>query len=298
MTAQRSCLDPEYQDDVLSCTSRGSLKSKKTIPSFEFVKASSSIDSEGHRAMRRMILEKNGSMTSTSRRSPSPTTNGVTSAGASNPYCGLAMRIEMNIHSGGSSSSSLSRKGSFTSNIDNKVRRNLKKRVSRTWISWAESWCMRMWEEEESNRIKRSKTENSMILLDGVSNRKRKTNVRPVVRKIGEKRSASPTDTNWEGSEIDHLKWNIMEVESQQSSSTKWMFVRQASETLEEEEELGVEVAYTLNAAKVPRKRLTVDTTKSNANDQVQNSKVRKGAAVMKSRWSRSPYVKKASYRR
>lgn len=303
MTSRQSCMNPEYQEDVLSCTSRGSLKSKKPIPSsLEFVKASSSIDSEGHRAMRRMILEKDGSMTSNSRRSPGPDTDRTTLfAGVSNQYRGLAMRIEMKIHPGGSSSSSsLARKGSFTHTIDNRVRRNLKKRVSRTWISWAESWCMRMWEEEESNRMKRFKNANNSMILDAVGDRKRKTNVRPVVRKIGEKRSASSSDTHSRGLEVksmNHVEWNTMEFESQRNS-TKWMFVRQTSETLDEEEELGVEVACTLNAAKVPRKLSTADTIKPKANDHVRDNKIRKGAVVMKSRWSRSPYVKKATYRR
>jgi hypothetical protein len=38
-------------------------------------------------------------------------------------------------------------------------------------------------------------------------------------------------------------------------TNTQWMFVRESSETLEEEEECGVEVACTLNAPKVSENR-------------------------------------------
>ena len=299
MTASREIVNPEHIDDVLACSSRGALK-LKPFPSFELSRApSTSTASEGHMAMRRMILEKDGAMTSTGMRR-SASTNSLSSAG-SHAYRGLAMRIEMDIHSPSgmqpTSSSSFSRsKGSF-SNLDVKVRRSVKKRVSRTWISWAESWCMRLWEEEESQRIK-NRAANK---VDGVS-RKRKTNVRPSVRRIGEKKSPSPSSQKSLDNSTQSLNWNAMELDSEQNA--KWMFVRQSSETLDEEEECGVEVACTLNATKVPRKLSPVKETNSNEVGSVaqklpqeSKEKVKLGKKVTgaKSRWSKSPQLKKCT---
>ena len=89
--------------------------------------------------------------------------------------------------------------------------------------------------------------------VDGVS-RKRKTNVRPTVRRIGEKgepKSQSPKSRqSTKSSQSSQSDWNIMQLGKSQTN-TQWMFVRESSETLEEEEECGVEVACTLNAPKV-----------------------------------------------
>ncbi|KAL3779443.1 hypothetical protein HJC23_012720 [Cyclotella cryptica] len=304
---------PEYQDDVLGCSSCGSLKLKH-IASFEFARApSSSNASEGHMAMRRMILEKEGVMTSSSLgKSPSfrrsASANSISSTG-SHAWRGLSMRIEMDIQPPSASSQSVTSslstfsrsKGSFT-NIDLKVRKGLKKRVSRTWISWAESWCMRIWEEEENLRNNRRPTGN----VDG-SSRKRKTNVRPTVRRIGEKRegSASPQSTSSD--------WNTMQSDKSHGKE-RWMFVGETSEALHEEEEFGVEVAYTLNAPKVPR-RTSVESSNEKDDDEPavhqlppegkektkrgrRNSLLRPSeestvsATASKSRWSITPQVK------
>ncbi|KAL7517420.1 hypothetical protein ACHAWX_002344 [Stephanocyclus meneghinianus] len=303
---------PEYQDDVLGCSSCGALKFKH-IPSFEFARApSSSNASVGHMAMRRMILEKEDAMmssslpkTSSMRRCES--SNSVSSAG-SHAWHGLSMRIEMDIQppSGSqsvtSSLSSFSRsKGSFT-NIDLKVRKGLKKRVSRTWISWAESWCMRIWEEEENLRISRRATGN----VEGCS-RKRKTNVRPTVRRIGEKKEGSSF------SQTSSSDWNTIQLDKSHRKE-RWMFVGETSETLDEEEEVGVEVTYTLNAPKVPRKTASGSSYDEDEDEPAVQQlppegkeKVKKGrrnsllrpsegsivsTTAPKARWSMSPQVK------
>jgi hypothetical protein len=268
LTSLQIAADSEHPD-VLSCTSRNSLK-LKPVPSFEFVRAPSTNPTEGHLAMRRMILEKDGAMTSLGiRRSASAN-------GFSTNYRGLAMRIEMDIHPGNASgNSSFSRsKGSFT-NIDIKVRKGLKKRVSRTWISWAESWCMRLWEEEESHRltIKANK-------IDGVS-RKRKTNVRPSVRRIGEKR---------EEAKVPPSNWNALDLDGRHSCG-KWMFVRQSSEM--EEEECGVEVTCEMNVSKVARKiPLLKGEGKDSMVPEEKETAKKSGVTGTKSRWCRSTQVK------
>ena len=296
MASSREIVDPEHIDDVLACSSRGAMK-LKPFPSFDLSRAPSFAASEGHMAMRRMILEKDGAMTSTGMRR-SASTNSLSSAG-SHAYRGLAMRIEMDIHSpsGTLPTSSFSRsKGSF-SNLDVKVRRSVKKRVSRTWISWAESWCMRLWEEEETQRIK-SMAANE---VDGVS-RKRKTNVRPSVRRIGEKKNPSPSSQKSLNKLPQSLNWNAIELDSEKNA--KWMFVRQSSETLEEAEECGVEVACTLNATKVPRKLSPLKETAHNENASMaqkvskeSKEKVKLGKKVpgVESRWSKSPQLKKCA---
>jgi hypothetical protein len=77
------------------------------------------------------------------------------------------MRIEMELGSSGnnnlsmsSNSSSLSStfsRSTSMSTIDDKIRRGLRKRVARSWISWAESWCMRLWEDDDAERARRRK---------------------------------------------------------------------------------------------------------------------------------------------
>jgi hypothetical protein len=293
---------PEHTEDVLRCSSsRGELK-LKPLPSFELSHRAPSNNSalttsEGHLAMRRMILEKDGAMTSTNygvRRSSS--TNSMASAGA---YKGLAMRITMDIHSpsgqSGNNTAFSRSKGSFA--LDTKILKGLKKRVSRTWISWAESWCMRLWEEEESNRIKC----RAAYKVDGVS-RKRKTNVRPTVRRIGEKRdkdfalagatsncaAADSQSAAMESKPAAPLNWNAMDIDSQ----TKWTFVRQSSET-SEEEECGVEVACALKVARTSPKDEDEIMVQKLPGESKQTSGKKEVKSKSKSRWNRSPQVKK-----
>ncbi|KAL7505881.1 hypothetical protein ACHAXN_003302 [Cyclotella atomus] len=270
---------PEHQDVLATTNSRGSLK-LKPIPSFELTRASST---EGHMAMRRLILDKEDM---TAQRSAN---NGLA-------YRGLAMRIEMNITSSSSSAFFSRSKGSF-SNLDIKIRRNLKKRVSRSWISWAESWCMRLWEEEESNNLKLLNNQRAADLDGGVSGRKRKSNVRPVVRRIGEKRdkdataSESATAATEGTTSKTALNWNDMEVDN-----TQWTFVRQSCDT--SEEECGVEVACTnaaaFNGSKVARRMKYEDIVQKLPEEERMvdnNSNAKEGRG--RSRWNRSPQVRK-----
>ena len=230
MTASQSNIG--NQKDVLACSSRGALK-LKPVPSFEFVRTPSNSATEGHSASFRRSASVNGF----------------------NSNRGLAMNIEMDIHcpslnKNGSAISpipSFSRSHSYN-NLDMKVYNGLKKRVSRTFISWAESWCMRIWEEEESHRIK-----FKLNKVDDVT-RKRKTNVRPTVRRIGEK-GGSPVNRKITTRSESQLSKNVIELDGQR---TRLMFVRQTSETFEEEE-CGVEVICNVNATKVARKRATKD---------------------------------------
>jgi hypothetical protein len=73
---------------------------------------------------------------------------------------GLSMRIEMKLVNGSTTSThsqlhtplSLSLSSSFTRStslltIDDRIRGGLRKRMVRQWISWAESWYMRLWED-------------------------------------------------------------------------------------------------------------------------------------------------------
>lgn len=119
--------------------------------------------------------------------------------------------------------------------------------------------------------------------VDGVS-RKRKTNVRPTVRRIGEKgepKSQSPKSRqSTKSSQSSQSDWNIMQLGKSQTN-TQWMFVRESSETLEEEEECGVEVACTLNAPKVSRK----SSKSSNEATQQQLNDKKKGKTLL---WSKS----------
>jgi len=241
----------QQDDDILSSnTSRGSLKLKH-ISSFEYAREPSvSSTTEGHMAMRRMILEKDSEtkMFSSGKRqrgkssirdAPSlygtgtesvavlPSSSSFSSFPNSNVNTpvslqGLCMRIEMHVRSpttglisntfssststtfssycspsnnnnNGSDSQSFGTsaltipfhrsKGSFSSPLDEKILRNIRKRVSRTWISWAESWCMRIWEEEEAERSRR-KSMGLAAVSSSLIPRRSSRNVRPVVRRL------------------------------------------------------------------------------------------------------------------
>eukprot|EP00571_Detonula_confervacea_P002772 CAMPEP_0172327370 /NCGR_PEP_ID=MMETSP1058-20130122/59370_1 /TAXON_ID=83371 /ORGANISM="Detonula confervacea, Strain CCMP 353" /LENGTH=686 /DNA_ID=CAMNT_0013044401 /DNA_START=439 /DNA_END=2499 /DNA_ORIENTATION=+ len=242
---QRPKSNGRPQDDVLSCTSRGSLKMKH-IPSFELSRAPSTV------SMRHMILEKHGSTITPSssnsplnvRRTSSADAVPPPSSSSSSSPQGLSMRIEMELGSTNpqpaastaSSLSSFSRSASI-STIDDKVRRGLKKRVARTWISWAESWCMRLWEEEEADRAAR----RALGLAMPDSNKRSKVNVRPIVRRIGQpivkKKEKDSLSKSSKKSKIPKNVWKPMQAEKNSNGrSTRWM-------SLEQDGEFGVEVA-------------------------------------------------------
>jgi hypothetical protein len=82
------------------------------------------------------------------------------------PARGLSMQIEMELvgDSGNILSSMSSNSSSFSSSfsrsvsistIDDRIRRGLRKHVAQSWISWAESWCMRLWADNKAERARR-----------------------------------------------------------------------------------------------------------------------------------------------
>ena len=181
-------------EDVLRCSSIGSLRYKHASSSFDLSRTPSIV------AMRRMILEGEDHavvvpiVPSSQRR----TTTTSSSSTSRRPH-GLSMRIEMEVVGGGgggswtvpstssntsSLSSSFSRSASLLI-IDDRIRRGLRKRVSRSWISWAESWCMRLWEDDEASRAGRRALRIGYPRRD-ISSRRSRVNVRPSVRRIGD----------------------------------------------------------------------------------------------------------------
>ena len=249
------------QQDVLSCNSRGSLKMKQ-IASFEVSRSPS---------MRHMILNKNGasnviarSFDGSSRHKVSsdaavpPLTLSASSSSVSQPQ-GLSMRIEMGLVGSGSSSSNNPQSISSTTSsvssfsrstsisiVDNKIRRGIKKRIARSFISWAESWCMRLWEEEEAERARRISSGKPAV--DNDSNRRSKLNVRPHVRRIGDRPDAKQKKVPTTSSRKPRAKsasppknvWKPINVEKSSSRrSERWM-------AFEHEDECGVEVECSL----------------------------------------------------
>lgn len=306
----------EGHEDVLSTTSRGSLKLKQ-VPSFEMSRQPSAV------SMRRMFLEKDGAITtdgkSQSRRSNSmnSTSSSINNTNATPTSQGLSMRIETQLNHpltlSSSSLSSISRsKGSFAkvSSIDDKIRRGLKKRVSRTWISWAESWCMRLWEEQASAQIK-----HNLGGADCPVRKRSKVNVRPNVRRIGEVATAkgvgvgtrnSGSSTSSKASATQSASatatyvWNSMKGSGQKARKERWAFVEDTSR----ENECGVEVACTISTPRAkrdsgkkpldhPKKKgikLLSRQTDTNVETECNKSK-------LSTRWSKSP-TKKAKPKR
>lgn len=206
-----------HLDDVLTCSSTNSLKTKH-ISSFGLERSPSTASAT---VMRNMLLEKDcaavKTAVKTSNIAPNFTHASRTSRDtgygllftpslsslhtqqhqqSSRPLAshGLSMCIQMdigsttksfpntlttNVSTTSSLSNTFSRSASFTG-IDEKVRRGLKKRIARNWIRWAESWCMRLWEEDRE--------------LPGEQTQppRKKVNVRPQVRRIPKK---SPEET-------------------------------------------------------------------------------------------------------
>ena len=155
---------------------------------------------------------------------------------------------------------------------------------------------MRLWEEEESNNLKLLNNQRAADLDGGVSGRKRKTNVRPVVRRIGEKRdkdataSESATAATKGTNSKTALNWNDMEVDN-----TQWTFVRQSCDTFEEE--CGVEVACTdaavLNGSKVARRMKYEEIVQKLPEEERVKDKSNAKEERGRSRWNRSPQVRK-----
>ena len=136
--------------------------------------------------------------------------------------------------------------------IDDKIRRGLKKRFARSWVSWAESWCMRIWEEEEAERL-RKRALGVAIIPD--SNKRNKVNVRPNVRRIGDPEgkkkkknvkedtitSASSSSSSSLSVSIKDDGWKEMHVKkSPTRKNERWMSMEGR------EDESGVEVECTV----------------------------------------------------
>jgi len=201
--------------------------------------------------------------TPSSAKGVTPSTASPTSV-SSKPQ-GLSMRIEMELNGESSSSSSTnnpqnpipltaSLSSSFSrstsiSGIDDKVRRGLKKRIARSWITWAESWSMRLWEEEEDERSRRISLGEPAIPLESVG--RIKSNVRPTVRRIGElpikKQQGAGSTTSKGGRAKSHSPSSFQHLRTTSRRSERWM-------SLDNEvgEECGVEIQCTLSTT--PRK--------------------------------------------
>jgi hypothetical protein len=255
----------EQQEDVLAyCSSRGSMK-VKNIPS-ELSRAPSTI------SMRRMILDKTETTTASANAvsSPSRSRNNADSINTSSPVHsnagassiekfpqGISMRIQMELVDSSSCPTSplpFSRSPSIPT-IDDKIRRGLKKRFARSWVSWAESWCMRVWEEEEAERVRKKAL--GVAMHD--PNKKNKVNVRPIVRRVGDlegkkKKMLQPSEdtptkakssSSSKSSSVstDDNGWKPMQVKgSPTRKSERWM-------AIEREDECGVEVECTVSVA-------------------------------------------------
>lgn len=185
-------------DILRSASSRGTPRFKH-VSSFEN-------GNKGEMTMRRMLWEKDGSGNASSRndaRQDNKTSSeDETSPSLLTPRDGLSMHIEMEVCNSSSnnntallnrtssSSSSLARSrsagvGPSIAYIEEKVRKGLKKRVARSWITWAESWCMRLWEDEQMERFM---NKGSPLPIT-----RKRSNTRPRVRRIGEKKTSSTT---------------------------------------------------------------------------------------------------------
>ena len=246
----------QQHEDVLRTSSISSLKMKH-IPSFEIGRVPSTA------TMRRIILEKDVTTAnsvnsaSASAASSTPAVKGMDSSlvaespnsgnnnardSASPTFTqGISMHIEMELSPFDSNQSTTSSISSFSrstslSGIDDKVRRGLKKRVARSWISWAESWCMRLWEEEHA-AIRAGKRNHVLDKRMGKGNGKR--NVRPSVRKIGQPRPYTSSSTTAQNCN----KWKPLSREQNSSGrSERWMSLDGGQGG----DEIGVEVACTI----------------------------------------------------
>ena len=285
---QRKGRGGQEQDvDVLAyCSSRGYMK-VKNIPS-ELSRAPSTI------SMRRMILDKSESTTITtaagtavspsrshsnqriswnntesgtnSGRSSAVETHGgiATSSSPATFRRGMSMRIQMELVDTSNNSNTacptpsplpFSRSPSIPSTIDDKIRRGLKKRFARSWVTWAESWCMRVWEEEEAERMRKKALGVAIPPIDSSSGTKRnKVNVRPSVRRIGDPKcpqlsvkedNTTATTTTSSTSSLSRVSskdegWKEMHVRrSPTRKNERWM-------SMEREDECGVEVECTV----------------------------------------------------
>ncbi|KAL3822101.1 hypothetical protein ACHAXA_011879 [Cyclostephanos tholiformis] len=238
------------QEDVLRCSSIGSLRCKNA-PSFDVSRSPSTT------AMRRMILERRDHSTVESTNAPCaigtsdahvvPSAQRAPSS-SSRQSRGLSMRIEMELVGGnGNSSNSSSLSSSFSrsasiSTIDDKIRRGLRKRVARSWISWAESWCMRLWEDDEIERARRKAL--GVGPRQDYTSRRSRVNVRPSVRRIGDPVVRSSDAMSSTATPPPKYAWEKLHLVGDDAGHRieRWM-------SSEQEGECGVEVTCTTKRA-------------------------------------------------
>lgn len=251
-TLERDVTDDTY-DVLRTGSSRGSLKFKH-VSSFE-----TSVN-PGEMAMRRILWEKDRSGTATSESNISNALEGGDPSISSllQPFDmssrgGLSMHIEMEVRDNSSfnndNNTTLRRSASLTSRtrsngnssfqrtrstgiagpsityIEEKVRKGLKKRVARSSVTWATSWCCRLWEDEQMDRFLKRGNPTPMV--------RKRSNTRPTVRRIGErkKKSKSParggrigknqTAPNTEMEKLQAMKKQIQQAESMKKQPRK-----------------------------------------------------------------------------
>jgi hypothetical protein len=233
---QRDIVDDTY-DVLRTASSRGSLKFKQ-VTSFE------AGVNPGEITMRRMLWEKDRSGiarggSNVLRRDKSNTSEDEPSLSSLllpfdvSPREGLSMHIEMEVRDSSNNtllrhrSSSLSNSsfprtrsntigGPSIAYIEEKVRKGLKKRVAGSWITWANSWCMRLWEDEQMERF--LKKGSSPVA-------RRRSNTRPTVRRIGEKkkpaRGGVVMNKQIEPNDVEMEKFTVMQKQIQIAESMK-----------------------------------------------------------------------------
>lgn len=247
LSLERDVTDEIY-DVLRTGSSRGSLKFKH-VSSFE-----TSIN-PGEMAMRRILWEKDRSGTATSESSIGNASEGGEPSISSllQPFDlssrgGLSMHIEMEVRDNSSfnsdnntalrRSASLNSRTGSNSNfsfqrtrstgitkpsvtyIEEKVRKGLKKRVARSSVTWATSWCCRLWEDEQMERFLKRGNPTPIV--------RKRSNTRPTVRRIGErkKKSKSPArggriGKNQTAPDSEMEKLQAMKKQIQQAESMK-----------------------------------------------------------------------------
>ena len=241
--------DTDEKYDVLrTASSRGSLRFKH-ISSFE-----AGIN-PGEMTMRRMLWEKDGTSAGDDTKRDSNILDGEPSPSSliqsfdPSTRGGLSMHIEMdvqdstinNIEDNNSSNNSLSRNrssSSFQRNrssssfqrsrsnglggpsiayIEEKVRKGIKKRVARSYVTWANSWCCRLWEDEQMERFLKKG-------CNPVPMARKRSNTRPTVRRIGQRRKSSTRLANKQivpNVELDTLSVMLKQIESAEAMKAR-----------------------------------------------------------------------------
>ncbi len=262
---ERDVTDDTY-DVLRTGSSRGSLKFKH-VSSFE-----TSIN-PGEMAMRRILWEKDKSGTATSESNIGNASEGGDPSISSllQPFDlssrgGLSMHIEMEVRDNSTfnnndnttlrRSASLNSRTGSNSNfsfqrtrstgiagpsityIEEKVRKGLKKRVARSTVTWATSWCCRLWEDEQMERFLKKGNPTPIV--------RKRSNTRPTVRRIGErkKKPKSParggrigknqTAPDTETKKLQAMKKQIEQAESMKKQPRKPRIVTPTSSPAQE----------------------------------------------------------------